>query len=159
MKKSLLIVLLLIVSAFSTNGFPPTTMYELECLFDFVYLENPNIPGMFLRDEDLGYDVGVVIYFYHTENGPEEEDPGEMTLLLGPLYGESYPYPPWWHEFLSAEDEPYWCAHIATLVTIPPDWQWETSNRWNDYTSSYHYIEGTPERKLLMAPFKFYLSD
>jgi len=109
MKKLIAMVILSSAISLYANGSipsPPYTEYTLVSLFAYVLLEDPENPGTFVEDSDLGYDVGVSIYFYHTENGPDEDDPGEMTLLLGPLFGSGAPFPPWAHEFKATEDDP-----------------------------------------------------
>jgi hypothetical protein len=84
-----LAILSFAISIFANGSIPspPYTLYTLVSLDDYVLLEDPENPGTFVKDSDLGYNVGVSIYFYHTENGPDEDEPGDMTLLLGPLFG------------------------------------------------------------------------
>jgi hypothetical protein len=156
-----LAILSFAISIFANGSIPspPYTLYTLVSLDDYVLLEDPENPGTFVKDSDLGYNVGVSIYFYHTENGPDEDEPGDMTLLMGPLFGSGSPFPPWAHEFKATEDDPYWCTDIAHILTIPPGWQWESTSLWKDMSSNCYYREGHDEFEYIMGVFKFYLSD
>jgi hypothetical protein len=162
MKKMIALTILSSAISLYANGSipsPPYTEYTLYSSYDCVFLEDPENPGTFVKDSDLGYNIAVSIYFYHTENGPEEIDLGEMTLLLGPLFGSPVSFPPWAHEFKATEDDPYWCTDIAHILTIPPEWQWESTSRWNDMSSNCFYREGHDEAEYRMPAFKFYLAD